>query len=81
MYWEAGEGESLSEERLPLPLSGFLPPFPKDFDFIESLIEGGGFRECFFEKTRGIPLDALLRYGVSRLRERNDRNMQPLACG
>ena len=37
LYWEAGEGESLSEERLPLPLSGFLPPFPKDFDFIESL--------------------------------------------
>lgn len=52
MYWETGEGEAFLQKGFPLPLSGFLPPFPKDFDFIESLIEGVGFREWFFEKTR-----------------------------
>ena len=40
--------ESLSEERLsPSLCPASSRPFQRLFDFIESLIEGGGFRECF----------------------------------
>ena len=52
---EAAGKEEFFQQRSPLQLPAqFAPasPFPKAFDFIESLIKGGGFREWFFEKTR-----------------------------